>query len=303
MAVHFVYSAGYTPDWPGHVFPVLKYRRVYHRLIQDNVAAVEDFAEARPATREELLRVHTPGYLRQIESLVGREAEAIEAFEAPLDAATWRGVLLMTGGTIVAMEQAFESGAAMNVGGGFHHASRDEGGGFCFVNDVAVSIESARAKGLARRFAVIDCDLHQGNGTSLIFQGDAEVFTADIHQQRLYPPKVKSSLDIGLPDYAGDAVYLDGIDSLLAAIKKFSPQALVYVAGADPYEGDRLGKLSVTKAGLAERDRRVFAAARDMNVPVTVVLGGGYAYNEEDVVDIHVATARAMLMGQAPFDV
>jgi acetoin utilization deacetylase AcuC-like enzyme len=291
----FVYSAGYTPKWPGHVFPTRKYRRLHQKLIREGLARAEDFVEPRSATREELLRVHTPEYVEKLESLAESEAEAVEIFEAPLNPPTWKGILLMTGGTILTLGRAFATGAAMNIGGGFHHASRDKGGGFCFINDIAIAIEDARVGGLAHRFAVVDCDLHQGNGTSLIFEHDSDVFTADIHQHRLYPIKARSKLDVGLPDYAGDALYLEGLDRLLSAVRGFEPEAIVYVAGADPFEGDRLGKLSVTKDGLAERDRRVFAAARDLGVPIATVLGGGYAINDEDVVDIHLGTASAML--------
>ena len=203
----------------------------------------------------------------------------------------------MVGGTCGAAAAALEDGRAAHLGGGLHHAFANHGEGFCPLNDVAVAIRvlAARSRPI-RRAAVVDCDVHHGNGTSMIFERDPDVFTFSIHQQLNYPFfKPRSDLDIGLEDGAGDARYLEALAGALPRVLDSRPEIIVYLAGADPFEHDRLGGLKVTKAGLAARDRLVLDAARASGVPLVTVLAGGYAADVADTVDIHTATIQAML--------
>jgi acetoin utilization deacetylase AcuC-like enzyme len=213
---------------------------------------------------------------------------------------------MMAGGTCAAAAAALAEGTAAHLGGGLHHAFANHGEGFCPINDIAVAIRvaqqpstrsarSGHGRGI-RRAAVIDCDVHHGNGTAMIFERDAAVFTFSIHQQHNYPFfKPRSDLDIGLEDGAGDARYLEALAAALPKVMASGPELVVYVAGADPFAEDRLGGLRVTKAGLAERDRMVVAAVRGAGVPLVLTLAGGYAVDVQDTVDIHVATVETML--------
>ncbi len=292
-----VYAGDYELDWPGHVFPVEKHRLLRERLASSGRIPAEEWAEPGPATRVELLRVHPARYLDRLEALArARSPLAIAEFEAPLSSLVLDAVLRATGGTILAARRAASGAVAVNLGGGFHHAFSDRGEGFCFVNDVAVAVRDVLALGLARRVAVIDCDVHQGNGTARIFGGDTNVFTFSIHQENLYPPKARSTLDVGLEDGADDARYLRELDSALDRIAaSFRPELAVYLAGADPFMNDQLGGLALTKSGLRERDRRVFGWARSLGIGVATCLAGGYARRTQDVVDIHEATVMAAL--------
>lgn len=193
---------------------------------------------------------------------------------------------------MAACDIAFSGSLGIHVGGGFHHAFPDHGEGFCVLNDIAVAVRRALKANQARRALIVDCDLHQGNGTAAIFSGDASVFTFSIHQENNYPFfKPKSSLDIGLRDRAGDKEYLGALsDHMPKIISDFKPELIMYVAGADPYKDDQIGGLSLTKAGLRRRDEFVFNQALNYGIPVAVVLAGGYARNGSDTVDIHYTT-------------
>jgi acetoin utilization deacetylase AcuC-like enzyme len=211
----------------------------------------------------------------------------------------------MAGGSCAAAAAALDDGKAAHLGGGLHHAFANHGEGFCPINDIAVAIRLAqrstrvRSRQSARpvrRAAVIDLDVHHGNGTAMIFERDPDVFTFSMHQQHNYPLfKPRSDLDIGLEDGAGDARYLEALAAALPKVMASGPELVVYVAGADPFAEDRLGGLRVTKAGLAERDRMVVAAVRGAGVPLVLTLAGGYAVDVQDTVDIHVATVETML--------
>jgi len=284
--VRYVHSARYRLDWPGHVFPTEKYDRVRARL--------GEVLEPEPATREELLLVHTEGYLRFLEEISREPERGYSIFEVPCSPEVVEAFRWAAGGTILAGRLALGEGAAANVGGGFHHAFADRGEGFCLINDIAVAIRVLRREGRLRRAAVVDLDLHQGNGTARIFQGDPDVFTFSIHQEHLYPVKERSSLDVGLDACTGDAEYLEKLLAALPRVFESRPEIVVYQAGADPYKEDQLGSLRLTMEGLRERDRIVFEACRRQGVPVAVTLGGGYARRMEDVVDIHVNTLRLM---------
>jgi acetoin utilization deacetylase AcuC-like enzyme len=293
----FIYHPRYELKWGGHVFPVEKYRLLRDRLIAEGLVRAEEFVVPEPATDDELLLVHTRTYLQRLEELVDRPMAAMLEFEAPFPREVADAIRYATGGSILACELALaDHTATLNLGGGFHHAFPGHGEGFCFINDVAVAIRTMQARGLARRVAVIDCDLHQGNGTAAIFRRDPDVFTFSIHQEELYPvPKQRSTLDVGLDRFAGNDVYLAEIERHVPRIlDTHRPELVLYLAGADPFEGDQLGDLKLTKAGLRRRDELVLSAANERGTPIAIVLAGGYALRTDDVVDIHLNTCRAM---------
>lgn len=290
----FIYSKHYDIDWARHIFPVEKYRLVFERIQAAGIAKIGDIFAPEPAKNEDITLAHTPAYLRRLHRLAQSPSLGILEFEAPLTEQTLSSVMYHTGGTILAVNTAVSRKlAAINLGGGFHHAYSDHGGGFCFINDVAVAIEWAQKSGLLKTCIVVDLDLHQGNGTAKIFEGDQSVFTFSMHQEHLYPRKEKSSLDIGLPDCIGDDQYLSILsENLPYLLDSQKYDVLFYLAGADPFEGDQIGSLKLTKQGLAKRDEIVLSEAKKRSIPVAVTLGGGYAHKVEDVVDIHVATCR-----------
>jgi acetoin utilization deacetylase AcuC-like enzyme len=290
----FFHHELYQADLRGHVFPMEKYGLVRHALLAAGDTSPGDWRVAAPASEAELRLVHTPEYLDDF--LNARWTHRTESSELPLDPPVVRAFVLFTGGTIAACREAIARGFAVNVGGGFHHAFADHAEGFCYLNDIAVGIRVLQHEGAIRRAAVIDCDLHQGNGTAHIFHGDPSVFTFSIHQERLYPVKQASDLDVGLDDPAGDARYLAALDAALPLVfERGQPELVVYQAGADPYEEDQLGNLGITLQGLRERDRRVLAACADRGVPCAVTFGGGYARRVEDTVAIHAGTCRETL--------
>jgi acetoin utilization deacetylase AcuC-like enzyme len=273
--MRLVWSDAYEVDLFGHVFPIRKYGLVREALLGRGIAKASDFFEAWPAADEDLLLVHTPEY---VDDLLNLTREIVNAY------------VISAGGTLQAARFALDDGVSVHIGGGFHHAYPDHAEGFCYVNDVAVAVRRLCQDHLVDKVAVIDCDLHQGNGTAFIFGEDPDVFTFSIHQENNYPPKERSDLDVGLPDSAGDDLYLDELKILGPLLDRHGPDMVFYLAGADPFEQDQLGGLTLSKAGLKKRDRIVFAECHRRDLPVCVVLAGGYAYNIQDVVDIHVAT-------------
>ncbi len=295
-----VYSPRYEVALPGHIWPTSKYRLVAAALASE-VTVVEPSA----ASWDELALVHSPEYLRKLRD-DALTAEDIAVLELPWTAGLAEPFRLMVGGTIDAARAALADGAAAHIGGGLHHAFAGHGEGFCPLNDVAVAIR-VLLRGPAARFvrpgraAIVDLDVHHGNGTAMIFERDDTVFTCSLHQQHNYPAfKPRGDLDVGLADGTRDAVYLERLAAALPRVMASGPDLLCYLAGADPFEGDRLGGLRLTKAGLAERDRMVIAASRGAGVPVVTVLAGGYAADIADTVDIHVASIRAMLAPWPP---
>jgi acetoin utilization deacetylase AcuC-like enzyme len=295
----FVYANEYWMFNPGrHVFPIKKYRLIYESLLEIG-ARPEHFIEPRPASDEELLLVHTPRFLKKIEtsSLNRNELQELELRFSP---ELVRFSRLMVGGTILTLEQALSDGLAVHIGGGFHHAFPDHGEGFCLLNDVAVAVESAVRAGRAKKVMIIDCDLHQGNGTAAVFAGREDVFTFSIHQMDIYPStKPAGTLDVGLWSGDGDENYLAELGAHIPRIyEEFHPDLVVYLAGADPFEGDQLGGLFLTKAGLKARDKLVLVEARSRRIPVAVLLAGGYAADIRDTVDIHLNTIRAARVAQ-----
>jgi acetoin utilization deacetylase AcuC-like enzyme len=287
--VKVFYSPRYEVSLPGHIWPTSKYRLIADRL------PPECLVEPTEAAWEDLALVHTAEYLEKLRSNT-LTPEDIATLELPWQPELADAFRLMAGGTIAAAAAALDDGSAAHLGGGLHHAFANHGEGFCPVNDVAAAIRVLQRDRGLRRAAVVDCDVHHGNGTSMIFERDPDVFTFSIHQQLNYPFfKPRSDLDVGLEDGARDERYLDALAAALPRVIESRPEIVIYLAGADPFEGDRLGGLKLTKAGLAARDRLVIDAARGAGVPIATVLAGGYAANVEDTVDIHTATIEALI--------
>jgi acetoin utilization deacetylase AcuC-like enzyme len=275
---------------PGHRFPISKYR-----LLRERVAGFVDVREAAPVPWEWLALVHEDALLERIRlgTLSVREQRGLGL--------PWSEVLVergrrSVGGTLCAARRALSSGIGMNLGGGTHHAGRDFARGYCLFNDVAVAVARLRAEGLARRVLVVDCDVHQGDGTAQILGPDPEAFTLSLHGARNYPfERIPSDLDVDLPSGTGDAAYLDALEGALdEAIPAAGADVAFYLAGADPWEGDRLGRLALTKEGLRERDELVLDRLLASGAAVVVVLAGGYAPDVADTVDINAATVQAV---------
>ncbi len=286
-----VYSPRYHLDLGPHVFPTTKYRLVAEAVRRAGLVP-DGFAEPVAATWADLALVHTPAYLDALRAGT-LSAEDIARLEIPCTPVLVEGFRFMTGGTLMATDLALDGAdrTAVHIGGGFHHAFAGHGEGFCVFNDVAVAIRRALGARLAGSAAVLDLDVHQGNGTAAIFAGDRRVYTASIHEADTYPyVKPPSALDVGLPRGTTDDEYLAHLDGVLARLLEQLPDVVFYLAGADPYMDDQLGRLRLSLDGLRRRDRRVFAALRAAGVPVVVVLAGGYARQVEDTVKIHVAT-------------
>jgi acetoin utilization deacetylase AcuC-like enzyme len=290
-----VYSDEYVVDIGAHVFPVAKYPMVVDELVHTCGVSRNEFIKPAPATREQLLLVHTAEYLDDLTHI--RWTPRTATSELPLTHEIVRAYILAAGGTLVAAREAVERrGFGIHIGGGFHHTFEDHAEGFCYVNDMAVAIRVLQKEGRIKRAAVVDCDVHQGNGTAHIFRDDPSVFTFSIHQENNFPPKERSSLDIGLRDGATDKEYLEAMATVIPSrLDAFAPDLVVFVAGADPYENDLLGGLSVSRKGLARRDEMVIAYCAKRSIPIASVLAGGYASNTNDTVEIHATTCRKML--------
>lgn len=284
---------------PGHRFPAEKYA-----LLTQAVAgfAAEQLAIAPPASRDELCSAHAPSYVDAV--LGGTVPPAVmREIGFPWSPGLVERSCRSVGATVWAALSALESGCGINLAGGTHHASADKGSGFCVFNDVAVAIRTLQRSGRIRRALVVDLDVHQGNGTAAIFAGDPSVFTFSMHGARNFPfRRTAGSLDIDLPDGTGDDEYLAALSANLEPVLTAARADIVfYLAGADPYAGDRLGKLSLTKAGLAARDRQVLQAVRQSQLSLVVTMAGGYAAPVSDTVDIQTTTVRLTLeaFGQA----
>jgi acetoin utilization deacetylase AcuC-like enzyme len=295
------YSDDYEADIGPHIFPMRKYRLVKERLLASGIATPSDFVEPETATIDDALLVHTHMYVAKL--LNGSLSPLEEAtLEIPYSKDVVDKFLLTAGGTIAAARSCLERGVAVNVGGGFHHAHADHGEGFCMLNDVAIGVARLLEDGLVERVSIVDCDVHQGNGTAAIFARDDRVFTFSIHQEFNYPMiKPPSSLDIGLPNEADGPLYLTHLESGLAvALDEFHPDMVLFVAGADVYERDLLGGLALTMADLEARDEMVMSACAGRGIPFAVTLAGGYAETTSDTAAIHSATvARALATGES----
>lgn len=287
-----------------HVFPSEKFKLIHDALLAEGVAEASDFLQPEPAPDEDILRVHTPEYVRKLQTDSLTLSERMK-LEIPLSESTRNGFWFAAGGSTLAGRRALEDGFAANLSGGFHHAYPGHGEGFCMIHDVGVAIRSLQAAGKIRTAMTVDTDVHQGNGTAAIFSDDDSVFTLSIHQENNYPmPKPPSDEDIGLEDGTRDDKYLDALEKgLLRALNKMTPDVIFYVGGADPYCEDQLGGLALTIEGLQRRDKLVFEHARRRGIPVASTLAGGYARRVADTVRIHVNTiiaAREVLLQQSP---
>ena len=285
-----VYSPSYHIEIGPHVFPTEKYALVHARLGQAGLVQPSDVLEPQPASWDDLALVHTAEYLAKMRDGALSDEDLIQ-LELPWSQQMVDGFRVMVGGTILAAQCAADARTiAVHIGGGLHHAFANHGEGFCPFNDVAVAVRVLQRRGIERA-AIVDLDVHHGNGTAFIFESDPRVFSFSMHQQHNYPLwKPRGSLDIGLPDGTGDAEYLSKLEHALPKVMASDPQCVFYLAGADPYEDDQLGGLGLTQAGLRRRDRMVMQHVRAEGFPLVVVLAGGYARRVEDTVAIHVAT-------------
>ena len=288
-----VFSPEYECDIGRHVFPTEKFRLVRDGLIADGLVEACDVIPAPPAPRADLLLVHTPEYLTDLEQL--RWTPRTRMSELPLTEGIVRAYVLAAGGTTHAARGALAHGFGIHLGGGFHHAFADLAAGFCYINDLAVAIRVLQREGRVRRAAVVDCDLHQGNGTAHVFRDDPSVFTLSIHQENLYPVKERGDLDIGLENGAGDGEFNGRLAAALPRVWEHRPEVVIYQAGADPFEDDQLGALRLTIPGLLERDRLVLEGCAERGIPAVVTLGGGYARQLSDTVRIHRNTCELAL--------
>ena len=293
-----IYCENYDLHLGDHVFPSSKYRLIHQKLLAEGFADDNDFLAPEPARDEDVMLVHSQEWVRKLRGGLLSYTDILR-LEIPYSHEMVNAVWLSAGGSILAAREALRDGGAINVGGGFHHAFPDHGEGFCAVHDVAVAIRRLQADGAIRRALVVDCDVHQGNGTAHIFSGDDSVFTVSLHQLNNYPStKPPSDLDVDLEDGVGDNEYLaylgNALDVAFQAANGKSFDLLCYVGGADPYAQDQLGGLALSMDGLKRRDRMVFDAARRHAVPVMVTLAGGYAHDVGDTVQIHANTAYAL---------
>jgi acetoin utilization deacetylase AcuC-like enzyme len=292
--MHVWSSAKYTFPLPsGHRFPIAKYALLRQRVTDEGIVPPERVHDPAPVSRDDLLLVHTPDYVDRF------MAGALAPDEQRRLGFPWSPALVersyrAAGGTLEAARCALDEGIAMNLAGGTHHAFPSHGEGFCVFNDVAIAVRALQRDGHIGRAAIVDLDVHQGNGTNAVFGGDAHVFTFSMHGARNYPfHKVAGSLDVELNDGTGDDEYMDLLaDALPRALDAARPEVVFYLAGADPYVGDRLGRLAMSFAGLARRDTFVLDQCREVGLPVVVTIAGGYAEPIDDTVAIHATTAR-----------
>ncbi|WP_420411717.1 histone deacetylase [Roseibium sp.] len=303
MFVPFVHHPAYCADLPAnHRFPMDKFRAVAELIRLEGLLGEGDFFRPRPAPFEWVALAHDPDYVDQVFNAEVPEKIARE-IGFPMRADIALRARCATGGTVLTGYLALEHGLACNTAGGSHHARRAHGAGFCVFNDVAVAIKVLQADGAIRKALVIDLDVHQGDGTADIFSGDPDVFTLSMHSEKNYPVrKVPSHLDVALPDGLEDIAYLQKLQDVLPDLLKREPWDIVfYNAGVDPYEGDRLGRLALTRDGLRNRDRYVIETVRSVGIPLAGVLGGGYSTDIDELADRHVFLHRVALSvaGQA----
>lgn len=283
-----VHAPGYYADIGSHAFPMRKFKLIREELVRRGLLRDGDFAEPEPATVEQVLRVHDRAYVDKLQR--GRLSALEESvLELPYSKGLVEASFLGAGGSILAARLALERGIGINLAGGFHHAFPDHGEGFCVFNDVAIAIRDVQAERRIRRAAVIDVDVHQGNGTAAIFADDPTVYTFSIHEEQNYPwVKPPSDRDVGLDSGTAGGPYLAALRRYVPEIlERHQPELVAYVAGADPYEQDQLGRLRLTRGDMRERDRIVFDECVARGIPVVAMLAGGYAARVEDTVAIH----------------
>ena len=277
----------------GHRFPMKKYSMLRGLVAEAGICGPGEMRVPHAVTDEEVLRVHDAGYLDRVVAGTLTRQE-VRRIGFPWSERMVERSRRASGGTMGACRAALEDGVAANRAGGTHHAFADRGEGFCVLNDSAIAARTLQAEGLVGNVVVVDTDVHQGNGTAMILRGDPTVFTFSIHGEKNFPfHKEESDLDVGLPDATDDGAYLGALElGLEEALDRAKPTMAIFLAGADPYEGDKLGRLSVTREGLASRDRIVLEACRSLGLPVAVTMAGGYCPRIEETVDIHFQTIK-----------
>jgi len=289
------YSPYYYADiGENHVFPIKKFELVRDKLLKEGTLQPSEIVEPKPAKIEDVLLVHTEDYVMRLRSgtLTARE---IRRLGLPWSKSLVRRSFLAASGTINAARHALKNEVASNLAGGTHHSFPDRGEGFCVLNDVAIAIRVLQKENLARRFLIVDCDVHQGNGTAFIFKDDADVFTFSMHGAKNYPLfKENSTVDIELPDATGDVEFLETLSEALPRIYTHEPDLVFYLGGADPFEKDKLGRLGLTINGLRKRDEMVLSYAKEKEIPIVTTMSGGYAQDINDTVEIHCNTIRAV---------
>ena len=274
-----------------------KYALLRERVLNEGIIIADQLHIPEPASITELARAHDPAYIERV--LNGQLTSAeLRRIGFPWSPQMVERSRRSAGATIAACRTALSEGVGVNLAGGTHHAFTDAGAGYCVFNDAAVAARAMQAEGRVRRIAIIDCDVHQGDGTAAILAGDETIFTFSIHGANNFPfRKQQSDLDIALPDATGDTAYLDALEwGIRQVFASARPELIIYLAGADPYYDDRLGRLSLTKAGLAERDRLIFTFCQAAGVPIAITMAGGYARQIVDTVDIHAHTVAMAAM-------
>lgn len=289
------YSTHYYADiGKGHVFPIRKFELVRDKLLHEGTLTQKDLAEPQPAPVQDALLVHTDDYITRLRAgaLTPRE---IRRLGLPWTKGLVRRSFLAAGGTIAAARHALHNGVGSNLAGGTHHSFPDRGEGFCVLNDVAIAIRVLQRDGLAKRFGIVDLDVHQGNGTAAIFENDEAVFTFSMHGAKNYPLfKIRSSLDVELNDGTKDEEYLKTLAENLPRVFNHKLDVIFYLGGADPYENDKLGRLSLTIEGLRQRDEFVLSETKKRGIPIVTTMSGGYAKDINDTVEIHCNTIRSV---------
>jgi acetoin utilization deacetylase AcuC-like enzyme len=285
---HFV-----LPLPPEHRFPMQKYALLHQRVAESGLIAPENMRVPSAASDAEIMRAHDPDYLHRVQHGLLTPQE-IRRIGFPWSPEMVERSRRSSGATIAACRAALEDGFAANLAGGTHHAFSDNGQGFCVLNDAAIAARAMQTEGRVQRVVIIDCDVHQGNGTAAILADDPTIFTFSIHGAKNFPfHKEQSDLDVELEDGTEDAAYLAALAAGLGQVLAEAQADLaIYLAGADPFVGDRLGRLALSKAGLAARDRLVFDFCQAARLPVAITMAGGYAPQIEDIVDIHFQTIR-----------
>ena len=278
---------------PGHRFPMSKYARLRRRVVEAQPVPGVELRVPSAATDEEIIRAHDPEYLRRVERGELSRAE-MRRIGFPWSPQMVERSRRSAGATIEGCRAALEDGIAVSLAGGTHHAFRERGEGFCVFNDSVIAARAMQAEGRVRRVAVLDCDVHQGNGSAAICRGDPSIFTFSIHGANNFPfQKEVSDLDLPLPDGTSDERYLEDLQHGLGrTLNACRPDLAIYLAGADPWEGDRWGRLALSKRGLAERDRLVIERCRGAGLPLMITMAGGYAPDIDDTVDIHFQTVQ-----------
>jgi acetoin utilization deacetylase AcuC-like enzyme len=289
-----VYHSSYQVTLPpGHPFPMSKYSRLKELLLAEGILAAGDILQPEPVDTATLALVHARDYLAKLSSSQLSAAEQ-RRLGLPWSEALWQRSRLASAGTLLAARAALDQGLAGNLAGGTHHAFADHGEGFCVLNDVAIAVRKLQAEHAIERAAIIDLDVHQGNGTAAIFEAADEIFTFSMHAERNYPlAKMRSNLDVPLQDQVGDREYLDALQRHLPTVLDTANADIVfYVAGVDVAAGDRYGKLALTEDGIRLRDRQVIEAVRGRGIPLAIVLAGGYAATHERTAALHAHAFR-----------